>query len=68
VRRLSFLTGLLLAFGAALLFRRRSATRRERVDLYYEDGSMVSLEGRTPETERLLALAREALATSRGGP
>lgn len=65
MRRFSFVTGLLVAVGAALLFRRRGAARRERVDLYYDDGSMVSLEGRTPETERLLALAREALAAAR---
>jgi hypothetical protein len=65
VRRLSFVTGLLVAAGAVVLFRRRGAARRERVDLYYEDGSMISLEGRSPETERLLGLAREALAVAR---
>jgi hypothetical protein len=49
--------------GAAFL-RRRSA-QQERVDLYYEDGSMVSLANGSPEAERLLPLAREILRASR---
>ena len=61
--RRRLLTGFLLATGSlagSVLYRRRAARRRERVDLYYEDGSMVSLaEG--PELERLLPLAREVL-------
>ena len=39
-------TGMLLAAGSlagSVLFRRRAARRRERVDLYAEDGSMQSL-------------------------
>jgi hypothetical protein len=32
--------------------------------LYYDDGSMVSLDGRTAESERLLALASRALGGS----
>ena len=36
-------------------------SRRLRVDVYYEDGAMVSLPGRAPEVERVLARAREAL-------
>jgi hypothetical protein len=31
------------------------------VHLYYDDGSMVSLEANAPQAERLLALARAAL-------
>ena len=49
--------------GAALI-RRRTA-QRERVDLYYEDGSMVSLSNGSPEAERLLPLARELLRGAR---
>jgi hypothetical protein len=49
--------------GAALI-RRRTA-QRERVDLYYEDGSMVSLSNGSPEAERLLPLARELLRAAR---
>ena len=49
------------------LFRRASTRRRERVDLYFEDGSMQSLGDGTPEADRLLPLAREALRAARGG-
>jgi hypothetical protein len=49
--------------GATLL-RRRSAPR-QRVDLYYEDGSMVSLADGSPDAQRLLPLAREILRSAR---
>ncbi len=49
--------------GAA--FIRRRGIRSERVDLYYEDGSMVSLSNGSPDAERLLPLARELLRRSR---
>ena len=49
--------------GAA--FIRRRSVRRERVDLYYDDGSMVSLENGSPDAERLLPLAREILRKTR---
>jgi hypothetical protein len=48
-----------LLAGAAFL-RRRSA-QAERIDLYYEDGSMVSLDDGSPDAERLLPLARDIL-------
>jgi hypothetical protein len=51
--------------GLALLRRRREGTR-ERVDLYFDDGSMVSFASTTPEATRLLPLARRVLASSRG--
>ncbi|HVV58858.1 MAG TPA: hypothetical protein VHC45_10895 [Gaiellaceae bacterium] len=57
-------TGMLLAAGSlagSLLVRRRAARRRERVDLYAEDGSMLSLADGTPEAGRLLAIAHELL-------
>jgi hypothetical protein len=50
--------------GAAAFVRRRSATR-ERVDLYYEDGSMLSLASGSADAEQLLPLAREILRSSR---
>jgi hypothetical protein len=50
--------------GAAAFVRRRSATR-ERVDLYYEDGSMLSLANGSADAEQLLPLAREILRSSR---
>jgi hypothetical protein len=51
------------SLAASVLYRRRAARRRERVDLYAEDGSMASItaEG-SPEAERLLSLARELMA------
>jgi hypothetical protein len=58
-------TGMLLAAGSvagSMLVRRRAARRRERVDLYAEDGSMLSLADGSPEAERLLGIARELLA------
>jgi hypothetical protein len=68
MRRRSFLTGFLLAAGSAagtVLYRRRAARRRERVELYFGDGSMVSLTQGSPGADRLLGHARELLAASR---
>ncbi len=59
MRRLAAL--LLFVGGPLLLFARRREERRERVGLYYADGSMVTLERGSPGTERLLAVARRAL-------
>ena len=62
--RRSVLTGILLGAGSAfsvVLLRRRAARRRERVDLYFDDGSMVSLPEGSPDAERLLPLARDVL-------
>jgi hypothetical protein len=56
------LVGGLLA-GAA--FIRRQTAQRERADLYYEDGSMLSLTNGSPGAERLLPLARDVLRKSR---
>ena len=39
--------------------------QRERIDLYYADGSMVSLTNGAPGAERLLPIAREILRTAR---
>lgn len=61
MRRLSLAGALVGAVGAAALLRRRAVERRERVDLYYGDGSMLSLEDGSQEAAPLLALAREAL-------
>jgi hypothetical protein len=68
MRSRNFLTGFLLAAGSAagtVLYRRRAARRRERVQLYFGDGSMVSLTEGSPEAERLLGVARELLAAAR---
>jgi hypothetical protein len=57
-----------IAFGSvvgAVVLRRRGGRRRERVDLYYADGSMVTLPDCTPEVATLTALAREFVRTAR---
>jgi hypothetical protein len=53
--------------AGAVLWRRRSARRRERVDLYFADGSMVSLEQGSLEADRILPLAHGVLGAARGG-
>ena len=51
---------LVLVVGPLLYLVRRRVPSRERVHLYYDDGSMVTLEPGAPEAERLLTLARAA--------
>ena len=56
------LVALALFLGGPLLYlARRSEEHGERLHVYYDDGSMVTLEQGAPEAERLLALARRAL-------
>jgi hypothetical protein len=47
--------------GPLLYLARRREERGERLHVYYDDGSMVTLEQGAPEAERLLALARRAV-------
>jgi hypothetical protein len=61
----------LLAFGAGIfagsVFYRRSFGRlRERVDVYFDDGSIVSFSDGSAEADALLPTAREAVAAVRG--
>ena len=66
MRRLLGLSALVaFALAVASFVRRGASRRRERVDLYYDDGSMVSLVDGSPESERLLALGRDALRAAR---
>jgi hypothetical protein len=58
---LGVLGGLLV--GAA--FIRRHAAQREHADLYFEDGSMLSLTSGSPGADRLLPKAREILRQAR---
>ncbi len=59
---LGFGTGL---FAGSVLYRRSFGRRRERVDVYFDDGSMVSFADGSPEAEKLLAVARNALTAAR---
>lgn len=55
------------SFLGTMVYRRRTERRRTRIDLYFEDGSMVSLEAGRPDADRMLPLAGEALeAAGRG--
>lgn len=67
MRRPRALTALALAAGSvagAVLFRRRGSRRREHVDLYFADGSMVSLGREAPEAEGMLEIARRTLRST----
>jgi hypothetical protein len=57
--------GIVGGMVAGAVFIRRQAAQRERVDLYYADGSMLSLTNGAPGADRLLPLAREILRTAR---
>ena len=52
---------LLAVAGPIVYLLRRQRAGRERVSLYYADGSMVTLQRGAPGIDRLLALARSAL-------
>jgi hypothetical protein len=58
-----FVTG--LAAGS-VLYRRTVARRRERVDVYFDDGSMITYDDGSPQADTLLPIARDALAAARG--
>jgi hypothetical protein len=60
----------LVGFGTGLaagsvLYRRTTGRRRDRVDVYFGDGSMVSFVEGSPEAEKLLSVARDVLAAVR---
>ena len=62
--RRKLVTSMLLGAGSlagSVLYRRRAARHRERVDIYAEDGSMVSIADGAPEAARLLSLAHELI-------
>ena len=59
------IVGVLVGMATGAAFFRRASLRRERVDLYYEDGSMVSLGDGAPDAARLLPLARELVRAAR---
>ena len=58
-----FATGI---FAGSVIFRRSFARRPERIDVYFDDGSMVSYMDGSIEADGLLPAARDALAAARG--
>jgi hypothetical protein len=64
-RSLALVLGVLGGLLAGAAFIRRQTAHRERADLYFEDGSMLSLTNGSPGAERLLPLAREVIRTAR---
>jgi hypothetical protein len=52
--------------AGAVFLRRRASRRRERAELYFADGSLVTLTQGSSEPDRLLAHARDVLAAARG--
>jgi hypothetical protein len=53
--------GMLVLVGGPLYLRHRRHARRERVHLYFDDGSTVVLADDAVAADRLLAVARRAL-------
>lgn len=66
MRRRSFA---LAGFASAALagtaaYRRWFGGHRERLDVYFDDGSFVTFEAGSPEAARLLPLARQVLVAA----
>ena len=57
--------GILIGVLLGAAFIRRHAARAERADLYFEDGSMLSLSNGSPGADRLLPLARQIIGQAR---
>jgi hypothetical protein len=66
-RSVALVLGILGGLLAGAAFIRRQTAHRERADLYFEDGSMLSLTNGSPGADRLLPLAREVIRTARTG-
>lgn len=59
---LGFGTGV---FAGSVLYRRSFGRRREGVDVYFGDGSMISFSDGSPEAAALLPIARDAVVAAR---
>lgn len=60
---LGFATGVL---AGSVVLRRSFGKRRDRIEVYFDDGSMISYVDGSPEAESLLEPARDALRAARG--
>ena len=60
-RSLAALLGVAGGMIAGSAFMRRRTALREHVDVYYEDGSMMSLANTSADAEQLIPLARDIL-------
>jgi hypothetical protein len=60
-RALGLLAAATAAAGAIVILRRRSTTSAARADLYFADGSMLSLDDEAPEIDGLMRAARAAM-------
>jgi len=66
MRRFLKLAGLAGGALAGTVFYRRSLRpRRERLEVYFEDGTLTSYGEGSPEAERVLPIARRVLADAR---
>jgi hypothetical protein len=65
-RSAALILGAVAGMLAGTAFIRRRTGDRERADLYFDDGSMLSLTDGSPGAERLLPLARRILGETRG--
>jgi hypothetical protein len=57
-----FVTGVL---AGAVADRRLARSKRERLELYFDDGSFVTLADGSPDAARLLPLAHQVLAAAK---
>jgi hypothetical protein len=53
------------ALAGTVAYRRLFGGGRERVDVYFDDGSFVTFVGRSPEASKLVPLAHRVLAAVR---
>ena len=56
----------LVAALSALFLWRRARKRPEQIELFYEDGSLVSVDPASAEGARMLPIAHEAVQAARG--
>ena len=53
------------ALAGTVAYRRVFGAGRERIDVYFDDGSFVTFAGRSPEAAKLVPLAQRVVAAVR---